>query len=302
MIPASVQLLAAVLAVQAAGTSPPAATSPGGTIVLIWKNPSRDLDFKYGHGEYSRAKGASNYRTAESSQPITVEVPVPVGRGKVWYGFFDPRRPEIYSTAIRDYDCVAGGRVRVEITASKHSEPAPYSDQQYVDYDDVVWQEGCRFPEVTTAFTLPAIATISVRWQRPQPGVRLSVVYSRGRGRSLDFDTPSVENVPMDSGKAEFWVDVADQKGEVWRVQGYGYQCADGGHLDVLIDASLVNDRPQARVRFSGRDCKAAGLLERPCVSGRRKRGKTRGVLGCYAPGGRTTCCEDAPRRPGSGE
>jgi hypothetical protein len=247
-------------------------------MVLVW-TPSGGWDLAYAVGD-----GSPTIRRAPpGGRPVTIAVPLPVAAGTVRYGSVDPRRPEPRGWVSRTYKCSPGGHFQIELGAGR----------------DAVWQAGCQILGEPAALTAPAVATASGRWLNPSGDLKLLVATDRQRGVLIDGGGRGPSNELMHSGKGILWVDAEDPKGEVWALHAYGYDCADGGHLDVDVTASLVDDRPQVNVKLGGRGCRSTGVARRPCLSKQREPGKRRGVFGCMPQLLQPGCCFNGPKNPG---
>jgi hypothetical protein len=289
------------------------APSERGTLELEWKQPTADLELIYGVGDPDRGGRVETYRRSfriatRDRRPARLQLPLPPDNGEVWYGFNDIyQRGVLYYVLYRRYDCRPGGRLRVDLDAAKKFHQADEGEllddeydasRWYIDLDEAVWQEGCKVPEYALGLTPPAIATVSARWSNPAPRTRLWV-YTDRRRKSLIHEHQSFsEGVPMRSGPGRLWVDFSDVAKQVWEVQSQPFACADGGRLDVQVQAAIVDDRPSIVLKTTGHDCQVTGPATSRCTSGKRHPAQHRDEADCRPELWPSDCCVAVPNRP----
>jgi hypothetical protein len=286
--------------------------SQSGTLVLEWKQPVTDLVMVYGTGDPDRG-GSSHrfqrsFRMAHDRRPVTLQLPLATGRNDTWYGFFDPeRRAKVYEIQHRYVECRPGGRLRVELDAKKefhHADEellrAGECDESswYVSIDETLWQEGCSVPDYALGLTPPAVATVSARWTNPTAGNHLWV-YTDTRRKSLIHELRSSSHaIPMRSGPGKVWVDFSDRTKQVWLVQSQAFTCANGGQLNVQVNAAVVEDVPTVKLETTGQGCHVTGPPVVRCTSGKRHPAQHRSEDGCWPEQWESDCCLSAPGDP----
>lgn len=281
----------------------PAPRGAAGTAILEWKNPSRDLELRYGVGEAPLGTAGPVYRARAAqpgTSPLTVQLSLPVGEGSLWYGFADLKRPDdVYAYTITKFRCPPRGALRIELNVAKERYPPPNQDSEYVTVDELYWQEGCTFPD-RLAFTAPAVARANARWLDPRAGAQVFVRSDRGAGMWMEKGRDARVDVLMQSGPGTVWVELTAAGREIWAMHVYRYTCEDGGRLDLTVRAGIMKDRPNMAVELGGTGCRSLGLVQPPCGSGKRRRGRTRDVMsGCQVPLPDPVCCVEAPNMPG---
>ena len=194
--------------------------------------------------------------------------------------------------------CVEDGARRVRKGKDVNRGIVPLEDYADLDYAgprdvDTLWQEGCTFPDDPLAFTAPAVATVSARWLNPSSGVRLVVLADRLYEVLITEGQPSLQRRWMQSGAGTLWFEVTDASKQVWSVDSQAFRCADGGHLEVAIEATIVRGRPSLRARYEGHGCQATGPLRQKCGSDRRRPGRTQDSA-CFLPFPNARCCSNA--------
>jgi hypothetical protein len=274
-----------------------AAKQTGGTFVLEWTNPSPDLEAGFGHedlhGQPWKVVWQSVKDAGVRSGPVQFQLPLPPGKGRLWYGFRDRGRPETEVSLTTNYACPIGGRLRVKAVTYQYPDRSSGILEYQVSMDDTLWQEGCTFPDDPLAFTAPAVATVSARWLNPASDVNLVVLADRLYEVLITERQPSLQRRWMQSGAGTLWFEVTDASKQVWSVDSQAFRCADGGHLEVAIEATIVGGRPSLHARYEGHGCQATGPLRQKCGSDRRRPGRTRDSA-CFLPFPNARCCANA--------